>query len=188
MLLQCISKNDNQLVTKKFAIQALPDNNYNGMVIPVGIDSKTGGDVVFSAQTFDLPSSAKVILEDKLLATFTDLSTASYKAVIVPNSAISGRFFLHNSMSTVSALGGQNSGSKLNAYAYQNVEIRIEGMVTSNAVATLYDVTGRAVLIQKLTEGQLNVMPISSFSTGLYLLSVRDGSYSQTFKIILKDR
>ncbi len=172
-----------------FAIQALPNNNFNGMIIPVGIESKTGGEVVFTADILDLPAEAKVILEDKLTSTFTNLATSSYKAIIAPNSVIADRFRLHNSTSTTQSAIGDPSvgGNKLNAYAYQNVEIRIVGNVTSEAVATLYDVTGKAVIIKKLSEGSLNVIPVSSVSSGLYLLTVRDGVNTQTFKILLKD-
>ena len=171
-----------------FAIQALPDNNYNSMIIPIGVDSKTGGQVVFSAETFNLPSGVKVILEDIQAKTFTDLSTSSYKAIIAANSDVSDRFRLHNSTATTQgAIGDPALAGKLNAYAYLNSEIRVVGDVSKDAVATLYDVQGKSVLIQKLSEGSLNVIPISGVSTGLYLLSVKDGAKSQTFKILLKD-
>ncbi len=170
------------------AIQALPDNNFDGMIIPVGVDSKTGGQVVFSAETFSLPSGVKVILEDKVAKTFTDLATTTYKAVLVPNSIVADRFQLHNSTSTIQGnIGDPTLGGKLTAYAYMNSEIRIVGQVSKDAVATLYDVQGKSVIITKLAEGSLNVIPISSVSTGLYLLSVKDGVNSQSFKILLKD-
>ena len=170
-----------------FAIQALPDN-YDKMIIPVGVESKTGGTVVFSAETFNLPSGVKVILEDKQAKTFTDLATGSYKAVIAANTNVGDRFLLHNSTATTqSAIGDPALAGKLNAYAYLNSEIRVVGDVSKDAVATLYDVQGKSVLIQKLSEGSLNVIPISGVSTGLYLLSVKDGAKSQTFKILLKD-
>lgn len=97
------------------------------MIIPVGIDSKSGGDVVFSAQSNNLPSSCKVILEDKL-----------------------------------------------NVYATGNTEIRVVGEVSNKAVATLYDVHGKVVTIQKLGEGTLNVIPLANIKSGVYILSVKD--------------
>ncbi len=170
-----------------FAIQALP-GNINNLVIPVGIQSLAGGDVVFTAKTFDLPTNVKVILEDRVKNTFTDLSTSSYKTTIAANTDVSNRFFLHNSISTTQgAIGDPTLTGKLNAYAYMNSEIRIEGEVSKDAVATLYDVQGKTVIIRKLSEGSLNVVPTSSVSTGLYLLTVRDGNKSQSFKIILRD-
>ena len=48
-----------------FAIQALPDNSYEKMIIPVGIDFKTGGEVVFSAQTTIPPAVYLLSVADK---------------------------------------------------------------------------------------------------------------------------
>ena len=157
-----------------FAIQALPDNNFNSMIIPVGVESRIGGDVVFSAETTNLPSNCKVILEDKLTKTFTDLSANTYKAAIMPNSALADRFQLHTSAATIGAIGQNILPDMLNAYAIGNTEIRVVGEVSGKAVATLYDVLGKAVLMQKLSEGTLNVIPLSNIKSGVYILSVED--------------
>ncbi len=169
-----------------FAIQALPDNDYNSMIIPVGIDTKTGGEVVFSAETFNLPSDLRVILEDKQAATFTDLSSKVYKVTLAANSVIPDRFRLHASTTVIDDVGDLTLPAKLEAYAYQNIEIRVIGEVSKNAVATLYDVLGKVVITQKMIEGQLNVIPTSCINSGLYLLLVKDGGKSQSFKILLK--
>jgi hypothetical protein len=157
-----------------FAIQALPDNDFANMVIPVGLDFKTGGDVSFSSENLNLPSNCKVILEDKLTKTFTDLSANTYKAAILPNSTIADRFQLHTSTATIGAIGQSILSGKLNAYAIGNTEIRVVGEVSGKAVATLYDVLGKPVTIQKLNEGILNVIPLTNIKPGVYILSVED--------------
>ena len=160
--------------TTPFAIQALPENNFNEMIIPVGVESKIGGEIIFSAETTDLPSNCKVILEDKLTKTFTDLSANVYKAAIMPNSTVADRFQLHTSTATIGAIGQSILSGKLNAFATGNTEIRVVGEVSGKAVATLYDVLGKAVLMQKLSEGTLNVIPLSNIKSGVYILSVED--------------
>jgi hypothetical protein len=160
--------------TIPFAIQALPDQNFNEMIIPVGVESKIGGDVVFSSETTTLPSNCKVILEDKLTKTFTDLSANVYKAAIMPNSTVADRFQLHTSTATIGAIGQSILSGKLNAYAIGNTGIRVVGEVSGKAVAALYDVLGKAVLMQKLSEGTLNVIPLSNIKPGVYILSVED--------------
>ena len=57
-----------------FQLQCLPNNQYGSLVIPVGLDSKAGGEIVFSVKTIQLDPNCKVILEDMLTNTFTDLS------------------------------------------------------------------------------------------------------------------
>ncbi|HAH25869.1 MAG TPA: hypothetical protein DCL77_19280, partial [Prolixibacteraceae bacterium] len=61
--------------TIPFSIQALPDNQYEYMIIPLGLESKAGGEVTFSAEVLNLPSPGRAILEDMQTKTFTDLAT-----------------------------------------------------------------------------------------------------------------
>lgn len=171
-----------------FAIQALPDNGFSTMIIPIGLDFKTGGEVVFSAELLNLPTDCKVILEDKVTKTFTDLSKDNYKAAIVANSVITDRFQLHTSDQTISGvLDNQILVGSLNAYAIKNIEIRVVGEVGKDAVATLYDVQGKAVLVKILDEGSLNIIPTSNIKIGIYVLSVKDNGKLQTFKLLIKE-
>jgi len=169
-----------------FAIQALPDNNYSNTIIPIGLDFKTGGEVVFSSDLTHLPSDCKAILEDKLTKTFTDLSKDVYRTTIAPNSSIADRFFLHTS--------NANSGSekesltgKLTAFANRNIDIRIKGDVKKNTIATLYDIHGRVVLTKILEEGNMNVIPLPNIKIGIYMLSVKDNERLQGFKILVRE-
>jgi hypothetical protein len=168
-----------------FAIQALPGNEYESMIIPVGIDSKTGGDVVFSSELFNLPSGCKVILEDKLNKTFTDLSVKSYQTTIAANSSITDRFFIHTSNQTTGIADAM--ADKLSAYAIRNIEIRVKGSVSKQAVATLYDIQGRAVVVKNLEEGSMNIIPTPNIKTGIYMLYVKDNEKVQAFKIPVKE-
>ena len=86
----------------------------------------------------------------------------------------------------IGGIGNEVPGLPLKAIAVKNIEIRVIGKVSSGAVATLYDIPGRVVLTQKLEEGSLNVVPTSSISTGLYILSVNDKGRLQTFKLLLR--
>jgi hypothetical protein len=79
----------------KFAIQALPDYGYSTITIPIGLDFKTGGTVVFSAELSNLLAGYKVLFEDKVTGTITDLSNSTYPISIPANSSITSRFQLH---------------------------------------------------------------------------------------------
>ncbi len=175
--------------TIPFTIQALPENDLTSMIIPVGIDFKTGGDVVFSADLLNLPANSKVVLEDKVAKTFTDLSKDTYKVAIAANSIIGDRFQLHTT--DLSSKLGNNEietlAGKLNAYAIKNIEIRVVGEVSNEAVATLYDVQGKVILIENLQEGSLNVIPTTTVKMGIYMLSVKDKGNIQTFKLMIRE-
>jgi hypothetical protein len=112
----------------EFQLQCLPINQYNNLVIPIGIDSKAACEIVFSVETVQLDPTCKVILEDKLTNSFTDLSKNSYKTSVVANTSTSDRFFLHTG-DIVSGVEDQVLAGKVTAYAKGNKEIRILGEV-----------------------------------------------------------
>jgi PKD repeat protein len=169
-----------------FAIQALPDNDFSKMIVPIGIESKTSGEVVFSSESISLPSDCQVILEDKLNKTFTNLSQKDYKTSIAANSVIPDRFQIHTSYLTT-GLNAANLAGQLTAYAIRNVEIHVKGKVSKQAVATLYDIHGRVILVKNLEEGSLNVIQTPNIKTAIYLLFVNDNGKSQSFKIPVKE-
>ncbi|MFY9152761.1 MAG: hypothetical protein WAO52_12135 [Prolixibacteraceae bacterium] len=169
-----------------FAIQALPENENNNLVIPVGLDFKSGGEITISSELFNLPQECLVILEDKSNKTFTDLSKKVYTTYLDVNSSIADRFLLHTSYLTTGS-GLDISDIKLNAFSIRNVEIRINGKVSKKAVATLFDIQGRTVLIKNLDEGSVNVIQTQNIKTAVYLLLVNDNGKLQSFKIYMKE-
>jgi len=71
----------------------------------------------------------------------------------------------------------------MSAYAVRNIEIRINGQVSNQAIATLYDVQGRVILVKTLEEGNLNVVRTPNIKTAIYMLSVNDKGKLHRFKI-----
>jgi hypothetical protein len=169
-----------------FAIQALPDTDFGTMIIPLGVESKTGGEIVFSVENMNLPSDCQVILEDVQSHTFTDLTTNVYTTTVAANSAVSDRFKLHTSYLSTKLDRGSLLGN-LSAYAVRNIEIRINGNVSNQAVATLYDIQGRVVLVKTLEEGSLNVVRTPDIKSAIYMLSVNDNGKLQRFKIAVNE-
>jgi len=162
-----------------FAVQALPEN-YNNLIIPVGIESKSGGEVVFSSELLNLPTECLVILEDKQTKTFTDLSKSVYTTIIDANTT-SGRFQLHTSYLTTGV--NTETLAELNAYPLSNNRIKIDGIVSNQAIATLYDTQGRMILSKILEEGNLNILNTPNLHAGIFILYVKDNGKSKTFKI-----
>ncbi|MEI6140955.1 MAG: T9SS type A sorting domain-containing protein [Mariniphaga sp.] len=168
-----------------FQLQCLPAKDYDKLAIPVGIDSKSGGEIVFSVETVQLAQDCKVILEDKLTNTFTDLSKNNYKTTVAANTSGAGRFYLHTG-DIVSGLDDQVLPEKFTAYAVRNVEIWVIGEVGSDAVATLYNGLGKVVLTKKLGAGSLNIIGLPNLSSGVYLLNINDKGTTQTIKVMVR--
>ena len=169
----------------EFQLQCLPTNQYSSLVIPIGIDSKVGGEIVFSVQVVQLDPTCKVILEDRLINTFTDLSKNKYKASVVANTATSDRFYLHTG-DIISGLEDQVLPGKVTAYFIGNKEIRIIGEVGNDAVATIYNGLGKVVLSKKLGTGTLNIIGIPNLGSGFYFLNINDNGTSQTIKVMVR--
>ena len=169
----------------EFQLQCLPPTGYEKMVIPIGIDSKSAGEIVFTVETVQLDPACKVILQDKLTNTFTDLSKSSYKVAIAANTAGTGRFYLHTG-DIISGLEDQVLQGKLTAYANGNQEIRVLGEVGEGAVATLVNGLGQVVLTKKLGAGSLNIIGLPNFNSGIYLLNINDKGTTQTIKIMIR--
>ncbi len=167
-----------------FAIQALPDIRSGTMIIPAGIDSKAGGELIISAEIRDLPSGYKVILEDRTGHSFTDLSNGVYRTTIAAGSTVADRFFIHTSATGIE-LENQLPSGNLKVSTVRNIELRITGEVSGHAVATLYDMPGRVVLVKNLEAGFLNVIDLPTFKNGIYLLKVNDNGCEQTFKLAI---
>ena len=79
-----------------FAIQALPNTNYDNMVVPVGINAEAGKEITFSMATSNFSSELKIYLEDRLTNTFTrlDENNSTYKVTLKEAINGVGRFYM----------------------------------------------------------------------------------------------
>ncbi len=170
----------------EFQLQYLPTSQYNKLVIPIGIDSKAASEIILSVETVQLDPNCKVILEDKLTNTYTDLSKGSYKAAVVADTKGADRFFLHTGDIISSSEDQFPTDGKLTAYAKGNKEIRVLGDVGEGAVATLYNGLGQVVLTKKLGAGNLNIIGLPNLKSGLYMLNINDKGTSHTIKVMVK--
>jgi len=59
--------------------------------------------------------------------------------------------------------------------------------VSKVAVATLYDIQGKVIVVGNLAEGDLNIIQTPSIRTGVYLLFVKDNERMQSFKIPVRE-
>ena len=168
-----------------FAIQCLPET-YESLVIPLGIDSKNGGKISFSAETAELPSSCSVILEDKTTGTFTLLTNgAIYETSVTANTSGTGRFYIHTSALTTGSSDLSLSGAfSLKAYPAEGAII-ITGEVGRLAKASLFSINGKKIGIYNLQEGNRNSIPAEGLTPGVYLLNVTEGNNRYSTKIVM---
>ena len=170
-----------------FTIQTLPDNNYDTMVVPVGLVADKGATVTFKAIANNLPAGYKVVLEDKETASFTRLDEANSSYTVSLNAASNGtgRFFLHTD-EIVSAI----DESLLNEFKVVPIPeqhlVRILGNFDLPAKAMVYDMNGKLVATSVLTSQIENDIQLYNSGTGVYLLKVETGKGLETVKFVWK--
>ncbi|MEO1029825.1 MAG: T9SS type A sorting domain-containing protein [Bacteroidota bacterium] len=166
------------------AIQSLPQNNYENMVVPVGVNAASGTQIYMSAATTNLPENIEVYLEDAAHNTFTLLDqTSVYSTTLTGNSSGIGRFYLHTSPQALSL--DDPVLNAINIYAVDN-QLRIVGLDGENAHLRIYNMLGQTVLDTQFKGTGSNAIALPRVSTGLYLVELLAETGRVHKKLILK--
>jgi hypothetical protein len=165
-------------------IQTLFSDDINDVTIPLSFNAGPGEQIAISLDTFSLPTSIEVYLEDNVENTYTLLNTSSY--VFTSSTTIngSGRFFLHFTSDALSV--GETNLNTLNIYTNQeNRSIVIEGNLSGRTEASVFDLLGRRVLSQDLDSAMnKNSFDANTLSSGVYVVHLQNGNQQLTKKVI----
>lgn len=170
------------------AIQALPYNDFNDVIVPLGLKAKGGEELIISIDELStLPSNINVYLEDTQNNTLTYLNNEDFKFTPTEDINVSGRFNVHYSSRTLS-IGDLESNDRLRIYTTAMPKtLFIKGQLAGATTAQLYDIQGRLVLSQKLNPSTTeNTMDISTITTGVYVVKVNNDHQVKTQKVIIK--
>ncbi|WP_456437758.1 T9SS type A sorting domain-containing protein [Psychroserpens sp.] len=170
------------------AIQSLPYNDFNDVVIPLGVKALAGSILTIGIDSnTTLPSNVNVYLEDTFENILTLLNTIDYTFTPTNDLVGTGRFFLRYSSETLSLITNKNL-SDLIIYTNENSkDIIIKGILTTATKADLYDIQGRLVFSEKLNQSSLtNTIDVSSISSGVYIIKVSNMNSIKTQKLIIK--
>jgi hypothetical protein len=167
-----------------FAIQALPEN-YNKLVVPLGIDVPADTEITFTAETMNLPADAAVYLEDRAAKTITqlDLTGAGYTVTITDKTKGTGNFFLHTSSATTAVNELENN---LKVYTRDRA-IYISGNLETTDVVAVYSIVGK--LHYKKTAEKTGLLRIDSskMPAGIYLVNISRNNTNSTQKVIISE-
>lgn len=172
--------------TTNYTIQSLPTNNYENMVVPIGIKAKKGDEISFSATYANLPNGVDLYLEDKLQNLFIRLNEATQNEVkVVFENDVNdiGRFYLHTSSKSLST-ENLNELNNISIYTYNKI-LKIKSL-EENASIKIYSVAGKLVLQTELNKTDNNEISLTKFSKGVYMVYLQTGKEKLSKKIILK--
>jgi hypothetical protein len=167
-----------------FTIQCLPDNDYENLVVPVGITAKKGATVEFSLADVTIPVGYKVFLEDRVNQKFTriDEQDSNYSVKLTADTKGTGRFFLHTKQE-ITGIKDAPANDFVVIPLPQHRLIRVSGLVNLPAQATVYDMNGRTITIKTLTTINENDIQLNGVSNGIYLLKIKSGTGTTQHKI-----
>ena len=169
-------------------IQSLDYNDFNDVIIPLGIKATAGTALTISlGDNSTVPANVNIYLEDTLQNTVTLLNTSDFTFTPSIDMVGTGRFFLRYSADTLS-IGSNDIIDQLIVYTNENHEdIIIKGVLDSATTSVLYDIHGRVVLSQDLEQISLtNTIDVSTLSSGVYIIQISNTSKTKTQKIIIK--
>ena len=180
---ELLSKN----ISKKLGIQSLPNSNHENMVIPIGINAKSGKEISFTAEVLNLPNGLKVYLEDRLTKTFTRLGEENSEYKITVSDALNGvgRFYLHTTQSVLNIDDAKFLNS-VSIFKTNNANLRIAGLPEGKASISLFNILGKKVLSTSFKSNTVNNIRLPRLTTGVYFVNLMTEKGKITQKNILE--
>ena len=168
------------------AIQTLPYDDFNNVIVPLGIKAQANLEITISIDdTSTFPMDTNVYLEDTFENTLTLLNDTVY--TFTPSTILNGigRFYLRYSSESLSIK--DNELNSLHIYATEMPkELVINGLLISKTEAEVYDIQGRLVMNEVLdTSNMSNKIDVSTLSTGIYIIKVFNKGQLKTQKLII---
>ena len=165
------------------AVQSLPTNNYENMVIPLGINAESGT-ITIDASTNNFPEGVNIYLEDKEDDSFTLLdANANFSTTIEDSVSGIGRFYLHTTATALS--DNQVSLTNVSMYVVDS-SLTITGVHTANASIRVYDLVGKEVVNTSFKGTGLNKIELPTLTTGVYVVKLETQTEAVSKKIIIK--
>ncbi|MFY9242943.1 MAG: BspA family leucine-rich repeat surface protein [Polaribacter sp.] len=169
-----------------FMLQSLPKDNYENMIIPIGVNATSGKEINFSVEASSLPSDIKVFLEDKKTNTFTrlDESNSNYKVILSESLNGIDRFYLHTKSSVLSV--GDVNMDGISIYKTNNSNLRIVGLSQEKSTVKLFNMLGKQVLTTSFTSNGVHDISLPKLATGVYIVQLENEVGKLNKKIILE--
>jgi hypothetical protein len=168
------------------AIQSLPFENLETIVIPLGIHSNANEQITVSIAESGLPTHMDVYLEDRENNTFTLLTASDF--VITPDATLDaiGRFYLRFSTETLNTVGSELDAIKIFTTKTPRV-LTVSGELFQDTSLKLYDLRGRLVLTEQLNETTLNhKIDLSRLQDGVYVVELNNAYQRKSQKVIIR--
>ena len=167
-------------------IQSLPPDNYENMIIPVGINAISGTEISIDASITNFPEGMNVYLEDKEDDSFTLLDgSANFTTTLASELNGIGRFYLHT---TAGSLGADDlsMNNNISIYTSSRENLRIVGVQNGTATVQLYNILGKEVFRTTFEGTGMNDIQLPSLPQGMYIVNLGTVNGTINKKIIIQ--
>lgn len=171
----------------EMAIQSLPCDDLNNVVVPLGIKAELAELTIgINDNTTTLPSNIHVYLEDRIASAFTLLNSSNYTFTPTGDLQGSDQFFLH--FSSIPLTTENISFRNIEIYnRAASKEIIIKGVLGLNTKVLLYDKQGRKVLQKDLKNSSItNQLDVANLSAGIYIIKILSSNKVKIQKIFIQ--
>lgn len=170
--------NDNGI---DFGVQCLPED-YDNLIVPIGLDAIAGEIVTFTAKSLNIPEDYAVVLEDRAMNTFIDLSDEGEYVVQLDNASEgTGRFFVRTSLKSALGIGDIEKEAFQVFTRVNDHQLVIRGEVKQNTSARIYSITGQLMTEAVLEQSVENRIPFDG-TAGIYLVRITSKEGATTHK------
>ena len=169
---------------EKLAIQSLPNENYEDMVIPVGVTAETDSQIKFTTEALNVPSSYKVFLEDRLNSIFIRLDEVGAEyTTAVSETSTDGRFYLHAKSSAL--VTDTELLNSISIYKSNASTLRIVGLSEGRASVKLFNILGKQVMTSNFNKTGVKELSLPNLSKGVYIVQLETENGKLNKKIVL---
>jgi surface protein len=170
--------------SEDLAIQTLPKENTQNFIIPLFVKGSDG--LTFEAITTNKPTDVTIILEDRLLNTFTTLNSATKHTVDVGDLTTGvGRFYLHTKHQSLSL--ENNILNSISIYTTENKTLNISGLPNKETKIVLFNILGKELVKDVfLADNSTKEISLLGLKNGIYIIKVETETEVISKKIILK--
>ena len=171
---------------KNYQVQSLPNNDFENMIIPVGINAEAGTAITIDATTNNFPEGINIYLEDKQDNSFT-LLEADSNFSFTPENNIDGigRFYLHTTSGVLSA-NDFATNTNISIYTSSKDNLRIAGVQKGTATVRLYNILGKEVLNTSFVGSGVNDIKVNAIPVGIYIVKLTTENGVLNRKIIIQ--
>ncbi len=166
-----------------FTVQSLPKDNYENLVIPVGLKASSGDQITFSAEVLNLPTDIEVYLEDREQNSFEKLSADNgmYKVTLSQNINGTGRFYIHTvaNIPTTELEG-------INIFTTAQRNLRITGVKNEQGTVTLYNILGVQIFNDNFTGRGSDDFSLPNLKPGIYIVNLQTEKGKLNKKIVIE--